>query len=301
MPGEQDDIRVLVPMTPHLSWLRAMDQILVLDATAPLTDYLYQDYTMVQPGAWNYHEITLAYKVLSGLGDLTKTTMKKYKESFFEEVRTSIPHVMDIGQFHDPYVVTFQSFEEDLRTILGTEVHHYGSTRGSNAFMKKDAAILLGAYRPPVTFDKLAYRMFGATYSPYKFAVAHWIQELYRTRIRQGASIHLTVMGERHALDLLRETLGITLWPSVIGADSPKDRERVLRQLKSAVERTLYEHLLRDRQIEIKTFAKQYTNYNASKVHRAVRGLCQRLPALAEHIVTDEHAIRLVDTPAPTR
>src|SRR5262249_31155861 len=120
----ETDIRVLVPMAPHLNWIRALDHILVLDATAPITDYLYTDYTMVQPGAWNYRDITLAHKVLSGLGDLTKTTMKKYKESFLDEVRTALPQMLEIGQCHDPYVVTFQSFEEDIRTLLGTEVHH---------------------------------------------------------------------------------------------------------------------------------------------------------------------------------
>jgi hypothetical protein len=242
MPGEQEDIRVLVTMTPHITWTNAMDHVLVLDATAPITDYLYKDYAIVQPGTWNYHDITLAYKVLSGLGDLTKTTMKKYKESFLEEVRTAIPQVREFSQFHDPYVVTFQSFEDDLRTILDTEVHHYGATRGSNAFLNNDAAILLGSYRPPVVFDKLAHRMFGATYSPYKFAVAHWIQELYRTRIRQGAPIHLTVMGEQQALDLLTETLGITFWPSVISANDPHMRERIMQHLKSKVERALYDN-----------------------------------------------------------
>jgi hypothetical protein len=284
-----------------LNWIRALDHILVLDATAPITDYLYTDYTMVQPGAWNYHDITLAHKVLSGLGDLTKTTMKKYKESFLEEVRTALPQMLESGPCHDPYVVTFQSFEEDLRTILGTEVHHYGATRGSNAFINNDAAILLGSYRPPVVFDKLAHRMFGATYSPYKFAVAHWIQELYRTRIRQGAPIHLTVMGEQQALDLLTETLGITFWPSVISADDPQMREQILQQLKYKGERALYAQLLRDRHIDIKSFAQQHTNYDVSKVQKALRGLCQRYPALVDHVVTDETTIRLIDKPAPRR
>jgi hypothetical protein len=117
MTSEQD-VRVLVPMTPHLSWFKAFEQILVLDATAPLTDYLYQDYTIVQPGTWNYTDITLAYKVLSAIGDLTKTTMQTYKESFLQELQISVRQTFDIGEFRHPYVVTFKAFADDVRSLL---------------------------------------------------------------------------------------------------------------------------------------------------------------------------------------
>jgi hypothetical protein len=228
-----EDIRVLVPMTPHLSWVQAFDQILVLDATAQITDYLYQDYTIVQPGTWNYADVTLGYKVLSGIGDLTKTAMQRYKESFLEDLRTNVRHIFDLGDFNDPYVVTFKTFEDDVRSLLATEVSHYGETRGSNAFKQRDSAVLLGAYRPPVSFDKLAQLLFRETYSPYKFAVAHWIQEMYRTRIRQGEPINLLVMGERQAIEHFQKAINTTLWPSVIGADDPEVRERTLQNLKS--------------------------------------------------------------------
>ena len=36
-----EDIDVLVPMVPHLTWYQLFPQILVLDATATLTDFLY--------------------------------------------------------------------------------------------------------------------------------------------------------------------------------------------------------------------------------------------------------------------
>ncbi len=51
--SRDEDIDVLVPMVPHLTWYQCFAQILVLDATAILTDFLYPDYAILTPGTWN--------------------------------------------------------------------------------------------------------------------------------------------------------------------------------------------------------------------------------------------------------
>ena len=56
-------------------------------------------------------------------------------------------------------------------------------------------------------------------------AVAHWMQECYRTRIRSDEPIKLLVMGEQQAIHLLQETMQIPFWPLAIGgADDPRHR-----------------------------------------------------------------------------
>jgi hypothetical protein len=59
----EQDIDVLIPLAPHLTWYRLFAQILVLDATANLTDFLYADYQMVSPCPWHHTAITEARKV----------------------------------------------------------------------------------------------------------------------------------------------------------------------------------------------------------------------------------------------
>jgi hypothetical protein len=124
---------------------------------------------------------------------------------------------------------------------------------------------------------------------------------MYRTRIRQGEPINLLLMGERQAIEHFQKAINTTLWPSVIGVDDPEVREQTLQNLKSKTQQQLYIQLIQDRQIDVKEFAKQFTNSNAPKVHRAVRGLCQRYPTLEDHIVIDDQTIRLVDKLAPSQ
>jgi hypothetical protein len=63
-------ISTLIPLAPHISWFNLFEQILVLDATATICDYMYRDYTIFQPGHWNFGDIELGLKYLSGLGNL---------------------------------------------------------------------------------------------------------------------------------------------------------------------------------------------------------------------------------------
>src|SRR5207244_9606125 len=121
-------------------------------------------------------------------------------------------------------------------------VQNYGGTRGSNAFRQCDSVILVGAYRPPVSFDTLAYQLFGAQYSPYKYAVAHWIQEIYRTRIRQhrGEPIQVLAMGQREVIASFEEMTHLFLHPISIGQqDNPAFLEKVLRDEQHTVRKTL--------------------------------------------------------------
>jgi hypothetical protein len=223
-----------------------------------------------------------------------------HPELFLREFQACVLPQLDA--FADPYVVTYKQMVEPLQPLLPHPVQHYDATRGSNAYRTKDSAVLVGAYRPPVRFDELAYLLFGQTYSPYKMAVARWMQELYRTRIREGHPITLLVMGEREALELLQQTLQITIWPSTIGGpENPDGLEALLQRCHAQVEQALLTQLVRARVIEIKAFARQHTNYDTGKVRRALRGILQRHPRFEGHVIDDGTTIRLIDKPAPLR
>jgi hypothetical protein len=295
-----EDVDVLVPMTPHLTWYQCFDQILVLDATATLTDFLYPDYAILAPGTWNYPQITAAYKVYSSLGDLTKTTIVTHRELFLHELTTNIVPILE--EFDDPYVVTYKQLEADVTSVLHCPVQHYGATRGSNRYRTTASAVLLGAYRPPVVFDQLAQLLFGTRYSPLNMAVAHWIQEIYRTRIRSDEPIKLLAMGEQQAVRLLEETMQIPFSTCAIGgADDPDRIEKIAGWLQSKVQKAILTQLLQYRVVDIAAFAREHTNYDTSKVHRAVRGIKQRYPRFEEHLVIEGTTIRLIDKPVPRR
>ena len=132
--------------------------------------------------------------------------------------------------------------------------------------------------------------------------MANWMQECYRTRIRSEEPIKLLVMGEQQAIHLLHETLQIPFWPLAIGgADALDIVEKSLRQTKSEVQRALWTQLKQHREVTIKDFARDHTNYDTSKVHRALRGILKKHPRFEGHIVVDETTIRLIEKPVPTR
>jgi hypothetical protein len=218
-----------------------------------------------------------------------------------------LPRLEDQG-FADPYVVTYktlngESFTHDISAILGKRpVQNYGGTRGSNAFRQCDSVILVGSYRPPVSFDTLAYQLFGAQYSPYKYAVAHWIQEIYRTRIRQhrGEPIQVLAIGQREVIASLEEVIGRFLHPISVGQhDDPAWLEHTLKQMKHAVQKTLLQEVTQHRKVSIKAFADQYTDRSRAKTERAFRGLLKDHPALEGHLVMDAEHIQLVDIISP--
>jgi hypothetical protein len=301
-------ISVLIPMTPHLSWYKLFDQILILDATASVCDYMYQDYPLLQPGQWNYQDVTLGLKYFSSVGNLSKTKTAKHRETLVDELANHVlPHLEDQG-FLDPYVVTYKaldgtSFTADIASILGKRaVQNYGGTRGSNAFRECDSVILVGSYRPPVSFDTLAYQLFGASYSPYKYAVAHWIQESYRTRIRQhqGEPIQVLAIGQREVIAAFEEITSLFLHPiSISPQDNPAYIEKILREVKHHLQKTLLDEVKQYRHVSIKHFAATHAKRDRIKVENAYRGLLKEHPMLQGHLVMDETTIQLVDKPSP--
>jgi hypothetical protein len=305
---DTDGVHTLIPMTPHVSWYKLFDQILILDATASVCDYMYQQYPLLQPGQWNYKDITLGLKYFSSVGNLSKTKTAKHRETIVDELANHVlPHLEDQG-FHDPYVVTYKtlddaSFPQDISAILGRRpVQNYGGTRGSNAFRQCDSVILVGSYRPPVYFDTLAYQLFGASYSPYKYAVAHWIQEIYRTRIRQhrGEPIQVLAIGQREVIASFEEVIGHFLHPiSISQAENAAFLEHLLREEQHKVRKVLLEEVMHHRVVPIKDFADRHTDRSRAKVERALRGLLQAYPRLQGHLVMDDVNLRLVDRPSP--
>jgi hypothetical protein len=307
---QQDAVDVLIPLAPHLSWFAMVPHILVLDATAHITDYLYTDYTILRPGRWNYQDITSAWHLRMGIGNHSRTAISKYQETFLEHVERWLPYLLQEPGFGNPHVVTYKHLSNDQELLpdviadkLKIPVRHYGSTRGSNAFLDTDSAILLGGFRTPGEFDTLASQLYE-NYSPYKYALAHWIQELYRTRIRQrnGEQIHLAVLGEENIVDLLEEEIH-TLLPSwrTSGPLNLEGYERFLQGQKKQTRLNLLKELKTNKQVHVQTFAKHHTSRSVDKVWRALNTLLTNIPELKPHIrgkQGDEY-IFLVEKPAP--
>jgi DNA-directed RNA polymerase subunit L len=196
-----------------------------------------------------------------------------------------------------------ESFTQDIAAILGKRpIQNYGGTRGSNAFRQCDSVMLVGSYRPPVSFDTLAYQLFGAQYSPYKYAVAHWIQEMYRTRIRQhrGEPIQVLAIGQREVIESFESVIGVWLHPiSIDQQDNPAYLEKILREEQHTVRKSLLEELTKKRRVHIKGFADRHTQRSRAKVERACRGLLKEHPMLQGHLVMDEEWMQLVDIASP--
>jgi hypothetical protein len=132
--------------------------------------------------------------------------------------------------------------------------------------------MLVGSYRPPVSFDTLAYQLFGTAYSPYKYAVAHWIQEIYRTRIRQhqGEPIQVLAIGQREVIEAFETVIGVWLHPISVGQrENPAFIEQMLRGVKHQLQKTLLEEVTQYRSVSIKRFADTHTHRDRTKVERA--------------------------------
>jgi hypothetical protein len=120
---DKDGVHTLIPMTPHLSWYKLFDQILILDATASVCDYMYQQYPLLQPGQWNYQDINLGLKFFSSVGNLSKTKTAQHREMLLNELQQHVLALVEDQGFADPYVVTYKtldgtSFTDDISTIL---------------------------------------------------------------------------------------------------------------------------------------------------------------------------------------
>jgi hypothetical protein len=288
---ESDDtFEVLVAMAPHLNWFSVFPQTVVLDGTAHLTPYLYADYTIIAPTPWNYTDIEAAYSLYTGAGhNQTKAKITKEKETFVADVQTLLGALQETGAFTHPYIVTYKHLYKDkeelsqaLSTLLGMDVQYYGSTRGSNAYRDTDSVILLGAYRPPVEFDTLARQMYP-NYCPETLAVANWIQEMYRSRIRKhnGERIALAVLGEHAMVKLFQEEIGKIFLPlATAGRD-----EALLQGEKQKTQKVLYLALKKDGYVDVKDFATRHTQRNQKRVWRALEHIKSTYPELKEHLV----------------
>ena len=301
-------VEVLIPMAPHMTWFPLFAHILTLDATAHITDYLYTDYAILTPGTWNYQDIVEGYTVYSSIGNLTKTNTAKHRETFLAELHDHVAPLLTDRGFDDPYIVTYKtlngtSFVEDVKTVLVVSQVQNSAVPGARMLTGRDHPVLLGSYRPPIAFDQLASLLFGRQYSPYKYAVAHWVQELSnRVRNRTGETVKLLVAGEEAVVKTLQASTQLPLFPMVTSRHAHPDWvEQTLKRITSQAQHALYRELITTRTVSVRSFADRHTNRSTHKVWRALRGLLQTAPELQVHITTDQDTISLVDKPAPTR
>src|SRR5215470_18114010 len=105
----------------------------------------------------------------------------------------------------------------------------------------------------------------------------YWIQELYRTRIRNrnGEKIHLAALGEEDMIALLEQEIhqDLVLYRTMSGPWNMDGYERFLQGQKKQTQRELWKELKKHKQVCISTFAKHHTRRSVDKVWRALKAL----------------------------
>lgn len=285
---------VLVPLAPHQAWIKLFPHVIVTDATAGFTRFLYEGYHLhEQP--FNFGDIDYLLHHLSEF-DLSKTNTQRYRESFFEvDVRAinSILRDRDYG-FRDPYLITWKAFKDDMRSKLGLPVEHYGSNVGSNEFMDRDSVVLIGAHRLPVKFVKVA-RLIYPAFDEVQIALAVWIQELYRSRIRRGQPVCVYLVGDRCCVEAFKRVLQRPFWPSALATHGRTAIDIDLTQLKGRLQREIVSRLKTRGECDKKAIAA-LCKYDYAKVDRAINGLLIRHPTLEPWLVITTDRIEIRDT-----
>lgn len=270
-------IDIVVPLAPHLYWARFFKQVIALDATAEFSRFLYQDFNIVSPSSPDYSLISNLYVHKTDF-DLSKTKLMKNLHAFLDENVPYIKAWMQEG-FTNPYVVTFKGIEESIQDRLELEVTHYGANRGSNEFSNRDSAVLLGAYNLPVKYARLAQRIYP-DFDSTSLAVGHWIQEIFRTRIRSGNPINLFYMGDTKATNYFENLLGRRGQPTVIQRDGREYLEEALRSENRKMRREILSRIKNNDSIDLNDVARTHGNRDINKARHAYSGLLKSKPYL---------------------
>ena len=110
----------------------------------------------------------------------------------------------------------------------------------------------------------------------------------------------MLAIGQREVIAAFEESTRLFLHPiSISPQDNPAYLEKILREVKHQLQKTLLDEVTQYRQVSIKHFAATHAKRDRIKVENAFRGLLKDHPMLQGHLVMDETTIQLVDKPSP--
>jgi hypothetical protein len=279
------NLEVFVPLALHHAWSHIFKNVIILDATARYTPFLYNGFYMIG----REFDFSLIENIYDHFSDfkLTKGGLKKNMHTFLDNDLISINRAIE-GFFKNPYIVTFKDFESEIRYKLSKPVVHYGMTRGSNEFLNSDGVVLIGSYRFPSHYLNIAkglYPDLDETAIP----IANWIQEIYRSRIRNGHPINIIFLGDNDAKKRFKSVIGRASKPLGISMSPREIVEKALRQDMTKARKAILIDLKEKGYSNLKEVAKKYTGRDLSKAKRAYNGLVGDKPVISQatHIVDD--------------
>jgi len=281
-------LHVLVPLAPHLCWYKAFAKLLVADATASLTDFFYKGF-YIDAKPFNFSQLVNVYQYLTDYNTSRTQITKDHAESFIAIDLKCLASALAMLKPTLPYVVTFKDIKENVKAGLGlANVQHYGNTRGSNEFREADLVVLIGAYRlspSVVTEIKTLYPGFD----PIRHALATWIQEIYRSRARQGQPVNLIFVGDHNTSEALVAYLKRPVLPIVATPNSSRDYLRtLLEKQQTKLRSAIVSQLLATGTVDIKTLATRLADRSTAKVFKAARGLAKDNPVFKAQLILDE-------------
>ena len=274
--GDKGFLDILVPLAPHQAWGHLFENIIVLDATAKFTPFLYDGFQI----AGRDFDFSLIEKTSKYILDynFSKTNLRKNQNTFLDNDLNMLKQVMgDFGE--NPYIVSFKEFEEDIKDRLGRNVVHYGMTRGSNDYRDCDSVIMIGSYRLPPKYLELAHFLYP-NLDPLSIPVAHWLQEIYRSRIRDEKPINLIYLGDQQSTRRFKSVLGRPSLP-FITVMSPRDTfEEILRKELTEARRGIVNSLKESGSCNLREIARKHTKRDINKAKKAYRGLVNDEPRI---------------------
>ena len=281
---EDHSLIVSIPIAPQLSWYENFEEILILDATVRYNRCLYQNDEIEfeifddDEFARDYSLIAETYIYDSDI-DLTRTNIKKKLETFTAVDLDKIAELAKEKGFCSPYVVTFKEFEEEATEKFGKHfegkafVSHYGCNRGSNEFRECDSVVLIGAYRLPVKFVTELRQTLYSSIDPSDTPKGHWVQEIYRTSIRDGKPIKMLIAGEGKIIEEFLAELEIVP-EKILNELSNRDILEISMQKKtSKIGQTILNGLRKDGCISIREVSRRNKWMNKQQIVTALNRL----------------------------
>ena len=283
---------VMIPLALQQAWGHMFDKVMVLDATAGLTPYLYPDFHMIG----NDFDFSLIkrctyYNVTDF--DFSKTKLRENLHTFLDN---DLPNLKERIESYGakPYIVTYKEFADEIRDRLSMPVVHYGLTKGSNEYRECDCAVLIGAYRLPPDYLNLA-RIIYPGIDENSIPVANWIQEIYRTRIREGKNINVIYLGDRKSSNHLRSVLGIPVEPAGISMSPRNHIEARLRKESKKGRKLILKELGEEGICDLEIVAKKHMGRDMKKARSAYKGLVNDDPYFSRATELDGDIIKVRD------
>lgn len=284
-------------LTNHLNWTAHFEKVAVLDATAlVMSHFIHPMFSLIprliqgdfidKVRYYFYFDVVTEQGCKQSLG---KKAMEQVKEKISDIFHHQASALAEIIDFTDNAVAfTYKQYIEEglyTRETLNMPVGVSGGVSGDNSYREKSTVFKLGFLRPPVAFCKAVgwyFAHFQGEVSDYGvcYALSELIQSIGRTRPLDKDHIDIILLGEKRIRKAFEELTQLKGFPIAVAVGPINYLNKLLIQAKSKIHAQLLTELAANREVLIKDFASQYTNYDTSKVIRGIESLTKQYPEL---------------------